>query len=155
MIIKRTPLSIVFAALLLAPVLQTKAEGVYKWVDEKGKVHFGDRPPVNSGQQLNIGSSTTHPGVKSNAQSQSEARDRLLDAYAAERAEKEQTTKENKAKREKLTKTCARARDQLKVLQNSKYVYDVDKDGKRIIYTDAERKKTTHKLKRKIKERCK
>ncbi|GMQ97467.1 MAG: DUF4124 domain-containing protein [Gammaproteobacteria bacterium] len=155
MIIKRTPLSIVFAALLLAPVLQTEAEGVYKWVDEKGKVHFGDRPPENLGQQLNIDSSPTHPGVKSNAQSQLEARDRLLDAYAAERAEKEQAAYENKAKEEQLAKTCARARDQLKVLQNSKYVYDVDKDGKRIIYTDAERKQTTDELKRKIKERCK
>lgn len=45
-------------AALLAPCALASAQAVYKWTDESGHVHYGDRndaPKANTGTTLNIG----------------------------------------------------------------------------------------------------
>ena len=40
------PRRLIWALLLLLPAVSTA--GIYSWTDENGKVHFGDRPPIDS-----------------------------------------------------------------------------------------------------------
>lgn len=54
------------SALFLAAPAQVRAE-VYKWVDERGVVNYGDRPPARAGTarplELDLDSATLIPGI--------------------------------------------------------------------------------------------
>jgi len=56
---RRTPKTIL--ALLLTLPLMVAAQGVYRWVDKDGKVHYGDSPPPEnkSVQQKNLKAGTS------------------------------------------------------------------------------------------------
>lgn len=45
------PLALLLGALLLAPVAQADGKKLYRWVDEKGQVHFGDKVPPKDAKQ--------------------------------------------------------------------------------------------------------
>jgi glutaredoxin len=45
----------VFFAMVLLLVLQpAQADDLYRWVDKNGKVHYGDTPPDEDAEQLNL-----------------------------------------------------------------------------------------------------
>lgn len=45
------PLALLLGALLLAPGVQAEGKKLYRWVDEKGQVHLGDKVPPESAKQ--------------------------------------------------------------------------------------------------------
>jgi hypothetical protein len=40
--------------MILAYGATVQADGVYKWIDAQGRIHYGDRPQSNTAQPLNI-----------------------------------------------------------------------------------------------------
>ncbi len=40
--------------IILACGTTAQADGVYKWTDAQGRIHYGDRPQSNTAQPLNI-----------------------------------------------------------------------------------------------------
>ncbi|MEQ6340267.1 MAG: DUF4124 domain-containing protein [Gammaproteobacteria bacterium] len=40
--------------MILACGVTAQADGVYKWTDAQGRIHYGDRPQSNTAQPLNI-----------------------------------------------------------------------------------------------------
>ena len=47
--------SLIAASLMIAACgTAAQADGVYKWVDAQGRVHYGDRPQSNTAQPLDI-----------------------------------------------------------------------------------------------------
>jgi len=48
---KSSSLRTALVCLTLLALPATASAGVYKWVDENGKVHFGDRPPADAEKQ--------------------------------------------------------------------------------------------------------
>jgi uncharacterized protein DUF4124 len=64
-----------FILLLLALLATIAVAQIYKWVDEKGRVHFGDQPPESSSvEELEL---PQGPSAEEVAQAQREARERL------------------------------------------------------------------------------
>jgi len=65
MLSRSLPLLMAFTLLLAAPA-QLRAE-VYKWVDERGVVNYGDRPPARAGNarplEIDLDSATLIPGI--------------------------------------------------------------------------------------------
>jgi hypothetical protein len=149
----RIPLAIALLAALAAPSM---GAGVYKWVDENGKVNFGDRPPLEGAETVNIHASPDQGGG-TNAASAAERRERqrrLLDAYDTERTQKKARAEKEKHDKQVLEQKCQRARESLRNMQTATYLYDKDEKGNRRIYTDADRKKATDALQKKIKQFC-
>lgn len=143
-----------FAALLLLGwVVSATAGGVYKWVDENGRVHYGEHPPTASqAQELQLKQDTSQGiGMEQERQQQQE---RLLRAFDEERAQKEteqQKAKEEKAKRKRY---CAQARDNLRTYRDASRLYDLDSQGNRRILSDAEQAATIKKAEEDVRRWC-
>lgn len=142
-------ISFIFCLLLSFP---SYAE-VYKWVDKDGNVHYGDKP-VNNSTEMNVQLSDDSTDGPSNS-NRSERRQKILDALREDREEKEKQRAEEKKKKKKLKRQCQWAKDQLQGYENASGIYDLDKDGKRVMMSDKQRNKFTNKLRSDIKKHCK
>ena len=138
-------LAVLVAALALAPhpapgdetrIAQSapaykKIGGVYKWVDENGKVHFTDRPPPGvEAQSVEIKQRATPAPSDSDSEDRAERRRRLTEAFEAERKEKAALRARAKAEARERKAKCASARDRLKFISESAgRLYEEGDDG--------------------------
>ena len=120
-------------ALLLALAVPAASAQVYKWVDEKGRVHYGEKPPPGSK------SNTVKPPVAvpnapakpQDLQSQElDFRDRQIKQRHDETGAAQETA--NRAAR------CSNARERLDIAERAA-LYRTEK-GERVFFTDAEQK---------------
>ncbi len=78
--------------------------GVYKWTDEEGKVHFGDKPPTdNSIEEMIIKDKPVHD---EELKQQNEEQKKLLDIFEEEREERQEKVEEEKQIRRERIKEC-------------------------------------------------
>ncbi|WP_226703528.1 DUF4124 domain-containing protein [Microbulbifer elongatus] len=129
--------------------VNASAGELYRWVDADGKVHFGDRPPVEAkaesleGQLKPINSAD--PTRKQNFPDSRRA-DQLERDYAA-RMQSEQS----KARRQQQA-ACAQARKQLSILKGP--VYFVDEQGNESTISERQRVVEARKLEAQIRQYC-
>ena len=113
-------------ALLLAGV--TAAQDLYRWTDEQGRVHFGDRPPEDRApEQLQL---KTQPllGQDDEVRQRFERLERLRSGEEQKQQEEERLRQEEaKQRRQKMAPLCAQAKRDLKAL-SGRVVY-IDEDG--------------------------
>lgn len=104
----RTAFPVVLA--LAALPLAASAE-LYKWIDEKGVVNYGDRPPANARQARALDESTARvsvvPGLP--AETLQRERERALEARAAELERELQAARRSAAEREAQLEAAAEA----------------------------------------------
>ena len=132
-------LKLVALVLLFAITGNAAAAKVYKWVDQDGNVHFGDRPTDSDAQELELKS---HQPAVPAPQPLPDTRNRatISEVMEEERLRrKEAREKENQARQSRQRK-CLLARDNLRSMEESGYLYDIDSSGKRRILSDAQRK---------------
>jgi hypothetical protein len=129
------------------------AAGVYKWVDEQGRVHYGDRAPGDSARELKIRPRGTTGPVPSETQRRERTR-RLLDVFAEERRERKEQAERERQRRAQAVEYCARARDRLRNLERSSYVYELDRDGNRVVLSQARRDQALNEARAAIKRWC-
>ena len=134
-------------AILLAAA--ASAGELYRWVDAEGKVHFGDRPPLEAEAEdigddlrpINSADATrpqqfTRSGQQASAQQQYEARQR----------------NQQQQQRRQLERACQRAQRSLRMLQGR--VTFVDENGKSVKITERERQQRAARLQREIAQVC-
>jgi len=141
-----------FIILMLAA--QTSSAEIYKWVDEHGRVHYDDRPPVTGQKQL-MDINEESNAVKSIPENRAEKRRKLLDAIDEDRQLKKELEAKEKKKKAKMLKQCHVARDNLKLYQRSRSVYDLDKDGNRVTLPSSARDQVIANIKKQIQQFCK
>ena len=92
--------------LLLGLIASVAAHaGVYKWVDENGKVHYGDSPQASQPTvEMNVDETTTEPSFSEDVLSREEKRERLLQSMEEDRIEKQEQRDKQKAENEKNRK---------------------------------------------------
>lgn len=118
------------------------ASGVYKWVDEQGRVHYGEKPPARiqaQEMQLKAPPLQDDTAAEDDEAARSDNAQRLLRAFDEEREQKkaqQQKSREENARRERQ---CALARDRLRRFQSAGSLYDLDREGNRRILSDSER----------------
>ncbi|MCW8854140.1 MAG: DUF4124 domain-containing protein [Gammaproteobacteria bacterium] len=125
---------------------------VYKWIDKQGNVHYTDRP-VNNSKEMNVDIDSKKKEIK--IDDRAEQRRKLADAMEEDRIEKEKLKNKKNKQKKKLKRKCQWAKDQLRSYESAGSLYNLDKEGKRIILSDSEREKTTHSLRADIKKHCK
>lgn len=129
--------------------------GVYRCVDKDGRVHFADRPRADcQSETINI---RRAPPIQTPAPDASERREkqqRLLRAWEEERKQRQETTAKAKQEKAEQERRCTVARDRLRSYRDAAYLYELDKDGKRKIVSDAEKQRTIQELEEAIKRYC-
>ncbi|AQQ69096.1 hypothetical protein Mag101_16775 [Microbulbifer agarilyticus] len=122
---------------------------LYRWVDENGKVHFGDRPPAEAKAEslegqlkpVNSADPTRRQDFPNNTR-----KNQIDQEYAARKqAEK---AKQQRAQQ----KACDYARKQLKILKGP--VYFVDAEGNESTISERQRVAEARKLEAQIRRNC-
>ena len=132
------------------------ASEIYKWTDEDGNVHYGDRPTegVEQSQTITIASSRTDSGAVSAA---IEARRERTAARAEARTaaqEAEQAAAEERAAAEEQAKLCDQYRARLEKYVTSRRLYKLDDAGERVYLDDAQMQQARADLQQRIVDSC-
>lgn len=129
--------------------------GVYKWVDENGKVHYGDQPVASQPSvEMNVDDSSPAPSSGGDVLSRAEKRERLLQSMEEDRLEKKEQREKQKAQREKNKRKCNRYRDRMRHYQRASALYNLDQQGNRVYISEAERARATRNLQANINKYC-
>jgi hypothetical protein len=150
-ICRDTPNKILIIIFFLFCVSHANAE-VYKWVDENGKIVYGDKPISSDASKIKIKKAPVQDPV---VQQRNEKQNKLLDVIQEEREQRDASRKEEKKKNDELKKMCADARKELQKMKNASFLYEKtdDPDNPKIM-TDEERKAEEIRFEKEIKKNC-
>ena len=124
-----------FIALLLSGQLSVHAE-VYRWVDEKGQMHFGDQTGDAGTHAIKPHSRQPTQG---NQQQRMQKTRKLLNAYQIERRQLREQKAKQKEQAEKRKKDCIQAREKFRKYTDYGNIYQLGEDGKREYLSEKER----------------
>lgn len=110
------------------------ANSVYKWIDEAGNTHYGDTPPPNATKQKMHLRKT--PAVDPSVNTRRDRTERLLNSFAAERADKKAERAALAAAKKTRADNCAKARATQQKYENSAFIYTKNAQGERTILDD-------------------
>jgi hypothetical protein len=128
---------------------------MYKWVDEKGKVYYGDCPPADCKPEK----IETAPGPSEEDIQQSRERaERLIQEQkkrdVARKIEREFKQKQAEQRRVALKKKCKVLRSRLFLLKQSGVLTFADNQGNIMRPTDDERERMISKIETFIRQNC-
>ena len=136
------------------------AQQVYKWVDEKGKVHFSDRPMNQNAETITIKQQpriSGGNGPKSTGHaSGTTSTEKILNAYSQRRELKQQQLEQQKAEQQKLAaqqKKCDQLRNHL-VRSEGRRLYNLNDKGEKVYLSDAEKEASRNKLQSDLNRHC-
>ncbi len=121
--IPASSLLILIVTVVTLPVLQ--AADIYKWTDEQGRVHYGDRP---EGKQVVQISTTSGPAPDPTQGQRLQQQRQLLDVFEEDRQKLKQARTDEKAARVTRLANCDKARTRLTEMKNARYIYEESKD---------------------------
>ena len=132
----------------------TYSSEIYKWVDDEGNVHFGDRPDGVQPERLDIESRPTDP-ARVQAMNQARATERAKSETAKAQAAAEQPTAEEvKKEADERTAKCTAYQAQLQSYTNNRRLYRMDADGEREYLSDDEVDQTRQVTAQRVEEFC-
>ena len=149
-----------FLSVFILLTLSTVNAGIYKWTDEKGNVHFGDRPNNAAAKELSVNSELSNKSVKrttpveSDEFTREEKRRRITDAMSEDREERKRQKKNDSIKRKNKQIQCARMKDKLRRVNRAAGLYNLDKDGNRVFVSHEDKNKSANNLKKAIAKQC-
>ena len=125
---------------------------VYKWVDEKGVTHYGERPPEGRKAEA-LERRPANPGPAPGKDAQPGWKEQDLE-FRKRRIEAEQTDAKSKQREASLRHACNRARDELAQMRTARQLYRLDEKGERVYQSDDERKASIGRLEQLVSARC-
>jgi len=150
----RYPIIVVGLMLALLGAGGALASEIYKWVDDEGNVHYGDRPVGEPVERLEIESRPTDP-ARIQAMNQARAADRAKAADAKAAAALEQpTTMEVREEADERARKCTAYKAQLEAYTNNRRLYHESADGEREYLSDEEIKATRERAAQQVEEFC-
>ena len=135
---------------LLLSAANAGADGLYRWVDADGQVHFGDRPPQSAkaediGGKLRPINSADAPAAPQKA-ARGGQQAKLQQQYESRQRQEAQQ------QRQQMAQACRQAQRDLHILQGR--VMFVDANGKEVKITERERQQRAAQLQRDIQRLC-
>lgn len=141
---------LILVCLLITPIAQA---GTYRWVDENGRTHFGDRPPANTAaDEVTLKATTPSPdeAVRQRKQRMNE----FLEQTEQERAERNKTEAEQQAKATKHAVRCQALRARLKFLKSVSGIYRLNSEGERVFVDDEENERLRREFRARVQSEC-
>jgi hypothetical protein len=127
------------------------AAEVYRWVDEAGKVHFGDRPPDAGAETLDLPDASVQTDIGAD---RAERRERVLEVLQQDRLEKQRQREAAAAASAERAEKCRRLQKYYERHSTASGVYRKDKDGNREYYSSEERAAAEQKMRRAMEKNC-
>jgi len=123
---------------------------IYKWVDEKGNVHFSDQPGKSEAQQIDMPKFKTDPVLEQRQQDRQEMEKKEQDQNTAKSADEAEAQK----KEQQRKKNCITARERVEQLQTVRRLFRIDESGERHDLSDEERATALQKAREDVKTWC-
>jgi hypothetical protein len=125
---------------------------VYKWTDAQGNTHYGDRPPsTESATRLNSQGTTVKTKVD---EARAETREKLLQSMQEDRLEKKEKRQKKRAKAKQDRARCNALRDKMRRMRSATGVYQLDKNGERVFFSNEQRSKAEANIKKRMRKVC-
>lgn len=125
---------------------------VFKWVDEDGKVVYGDKPNTSNAEKIKIKNA---PEIDQQNIERYQKQQKLLGVFKEEREAKKALQIEAQEKNEKQELKCAQVRKELQETNAAGRVYEETNDPNNPRYlSDDERKTEVGKYQKYLKENC-
>ncbi len=135
--------------LLIATLLPALATAeIYRWTDEQGRVHFGQRP-VAGAEPVQV-----RPQVVERDEHTREREARTQRFHDARREEQQQAAATAAAQRAERASECQDLRRRLAQIPEGFSYYRTDANGERIYYSDEETDTARRQLRERIGQRC-
>jgi hypothetical protein len=131
---------------------------IYKWVDENGRTHYGERPPPGkTAREIEQRLANPAPAPEKATQAEKAAqpnwqdkelefRGRRIEAEQADAAQKQQETANRQA--------CNQARDRLAQMKSARRTYRLDEQGVRVYQSEEEQQALIAQQEQFISEHC-
>ena len=119
--------------LVLAVAAMPAAAQIYKWVDEKGKVQYGEKPPAGAKAQPLRGEATPQTGTPRPAEDLSRQEQEFRERQVRQRMQEEQEA----AKAQVNKMNCESARAQLE--NTERFNLYRREGGEKVYYTEQQR----------------
>ena len=129
----------IITAVLLALVTTSSvfASEIYKWTDEEGNVHYGDKPTGTS-ERVAISSRPTNPAVvRSTTKSVADYQAQRTENLAAEAVEAAEAA-ELRAAADQRAQKCTQYRQTMQKFVISRRLYVEDENGERVYLDESE-----------------
>ncbi|EGG99279.1 hypothetical protein imdm_1301 [gamma proteobacterium IMCC2047] len=124
---------------------------IYRWIDEQGNVHFGDKPHADK-QATDITGNVQLKNIDQSADRTQQSLQQFDLRQQVQSVETQQRQAQQQKKGQKLNQACHDAKQRLKILQGR--VIFVDKNGNEIKRTEQERQQRADALRKNIKKYC-
>lgn len=142
--------TLTLAVLLAATPAMTFAASVYKWTDEDGVTHFGDRQPTGQqAESVNVRTGQSSGGNRMSPQEQLEQ----LETREAKESEKRQESAVEEARRKQRKANCETARTNLKLIQQNSRIR-IEEEGELRYLTPEEIEEQKQQFEKLAEENC-
>lgn len=146
----------IFNTLLRFCVLWTlavpAAAQVYKWVDEKGVTHYGERAPQGR-HAREVGERLANPGPAPEGMTQPDWKSKELE-FRGRRIEAQQAESKRTQRETANRQACNQARDRLALMKSARGMYRLNDKGERVYQDEEENRAAIVQLERQISENC-
>jgi hypothetical protein len=155
------------AVMLFAWAVTAAAYGqTYKWVDQDGRIRYGDTPPPGANARaLKAPSRPPAPVEKKDSKDSKDSKagdkEKELSPEAAfrkrqqERQEAEQKAEKERADAAQKQQNCASAQTYLRTLQTGQRIVSTDAAGERVYMEEGQRQQAIERAQRSVGEWCK
>lgn len=126
---------------------------VYKWVDEHGRIHYGDKPHENA-ETVSVKEQTIATESPDDDSTRREYRQRVLKSMQHERERLQEQRAQTREEEQKAQQQCAEARRRLADITNAGFLYQENAQGERMIFTDEQRAQATAQAEAAVKRYC-
>ncbi|MFT4584506.1 MAG: hypothetical protein ACI915_001368 [Gammaproteobacteria bacterium] len=136
--LSNSTLLIISAMILVTQSSPLQAAKVYKWLDEDGKTHYGDRTDsqARDPQEVRIMKSQATDASITSRQRRTE---QLLKSYQKERHEKDARRVQANAEKRERQANCVAAQSSKQKFERASLIYTEDAQGNRIFLSDEQR----------------
>ncbi|TNF97558.1 MAG: DUF4124 domain-containing protein [Gammaproteobacteria bacterium] len=125
---------------------------IYKWVDERGRTHYGDRPTNDNAKKIELEVDQTQNTEVSDKQVN--LQEKVLKAYDRKRAWKEQEQRKKEEQKTQRKIECAKIRIKLKEYKDGFRIYTEDDQGNRTYISEEQRAKDEKEMKEALEKNC-
>ena len=133
---------------------QTLNADVYKWVDEDGRVHYGDKPSGNQATEIDIKPSSSQPARSEDWKTIQQRQKKYLEYLEDERKDRDEIKAKQAAEKAERQRLCTEATEYHQKLLSNRLWYREDKDGNKVYLDYKEKDEEIRKTKEMMDKFC-
>lgn len=135
-------------ACLIAPAVHSE---IYKWTDENGRIHYGDRPENTDSETIEV---KPAPLPDKGTEEHKEKQRKLLEVIDEQREENKQKQAEVKKEKEQRKINCEKSKKYYESVKTASGLYQKGEDGDVVFLSHEERVSAEMKAKAEMEHWC-